>query len=701
MSAQESRDSVSDPRQLRDYDWQPRYSTGRDDLYSEFYEPAISRARTYDRAVGFFRSTVFNLTGSAVAHFALRGGQIRLVCSLDMSEEDAEAIDAAIDLRPFVEGPLAREIDKVLKEPSVRPAVEVLGALVASGHMDVRVCVWPPASGLFHDKVGILHDSHGNSLSFVGSANETWRAWHTMGNHESFEVFRSWTEEGVRVEAHGSYFESLWSGQEPGLRVVEIPTAIRERLVGVNDESPQDVLRRHAGEHPSQPRRPFPFQREAVACWEKRGCRGILQHATGTGKTVTALLAVRGWLEAGRPVLILVPSRLLLRQWEKEIRIELTDLDPAVLLVGGSNDQWRKKSLLRTFTEPSGEPRITVATIQTACTRDFLRRLNDGEHLLVVTDEVHRVGAPEARKALGVSAGGRLGLSATPDRYGDPEGNAAIRDFFGETLEPVIDLRRAIALRRLCTYRYFPHLVSLDDEEIAEWKLFTARIVAVYSVVEKHPEDIAARDRLKHLLIQRARIAKQAAEKTAKACEIVLEGYKARQHWLVYCDDRHQLADVRDGLRDRGLPVLEYHSAMDSDAEATMDRFDRDGGVLVAIKCLDEGVDIPLVSHAAILASSRNPREFIQRRGRVLRIAPGKRHATIHDLLVRPPDDADGSSFDALTEREIARAVIFARDAENQSALMGLMQLCAEWGVDIDGLAVEGVEAEDGEEEEE
>lgn len=399
-------------------------------------------------------------------------------------------------------------------------------------------------------------------------------------------------------------------------------------------------------------------------------------------------------MEQGKPAVVLVPSRLLLAQWEKEARQELSVLDPAILLAGGSNDKWRHHSLLRLFTEPNGDARLTIATIQTACTRDFRNRVNGGDHLLLVADEVHRLGAPEVRKALTIAAGARLGLSATPDRYGDAEGTAAIRDYFGETLDPVITLAAAISLGRLCKYKYFPHVVQLDEDEVAEWKTRTQQMVAARVYWTAHPEDKDAYERYKLLLIQRARVAKQAAAKTGAACLIVAEGYESRGHWLVYCDDTGQLNEVVHQLRAADLPVLEYHSAMEGSAEATLDRFGREGGILVAIKCLDEGVDIPTVSHAVILASSRNPREFIQRRGRVLRRAPGKRIAVVHDLLVEPPDEDGASAFDGLVQGEIARAAVFARDADNPSAFTTLMELCARWGVDIEQLAASGMEGD-------
>jgi superfamily II DNA or RNA helicase len=204
---------------------------------------------------------------------------------------------------------------------------------------------------------------------------------------------------------------------------------------------------------------------------------------------------------------------------------------------------------------------------------------------------------------------------------------------------------------------------------------------------------------LEMLLIQRSRIAKQAAGKPTLAVNILGNRYRPGERWLVYCDDRTQLQTVRQGLTNRGLHSFEYWSAMHSHGPDVLARFSRSGGILVAIRCLDEGIDIPSVSHALILASSQNPREFIQRRGRVLRVSPGKDIAVIHDVLVSPPS-VNGASFRNLALAEIRRAHEFAQHAENLSAALMLDAFAAEWGVNWDDVVDDGVEADPLEEEE-
>lgn len=673
--------------------WLPRYSTSRNDLIRDFYEPALDRAVSYDRAVGYFRSSFYSLTGSATARFALRGGKARLICSPELTEGDLTAIQRGLAVKDAIDAAARRELAQILEEPYAHPTVELLATLIAAQALDLKFVIWTDAIGIFHDKVGVFRDGHDDAVSFSGSINESWQGWHPRGNHESFEVFTSWSGEGRRVADHRAYFEALWSGTEPGLTVHEPPEAFAHDLLSLARPDPQEALV-VMSETQTDVRRLFGFQEAALRDWVRKGRRGVLRHATGSGKTVTALHAVRDWFRDGRPALVLVPSEVLLKQWKAESERELGDMSPSVLMVGGGHDAWRRHDLAQLHTSADGGPRLTIATMQTACTDAFLEHVDVGEHLLVVADEVHRVGSPIHRRILGLEAGARLGLSATPERFGDSEGTAAIRHYFGADLSPEFGLRDAIAAGRLCPYEYFVHPVELSESEQEEWLELTTRIGPLIS----QQDDDRAVDQLKFLLIQRARIAKNASAKARLAAEVVVSHWRQEAHWLVYCDSQSQLQDVRRLLKERGIENLGYHSAMSGDPDATLNRFREYGGVLVAIRCLDEGVDIPEISHAVILASSRNPREFVQRRGRLLRTRQGKSRAYIHDLLVVPPDTANGA-FDSLTIAEIGRGITFARDALNRGAAAYLEGLCVEWGMDWKTIAATGTEEDDSGEE--
>ena len=188
---------------------------------------------------------------------------------------------------------------------------------------------------------------------------------------------------------------------------------------------------------------------------------------------------------------------------------------------------------------------------------------------------------------------------------------------------------------------------------------------------------------------------KKAQAKTPLARSVVTERYRPGQRWLVYCEDQEHLRDVVHELLDAGLPVTEYHSAMTGNRVATMRNFATNGAVVVSIRCLDEGVDIPDATHALILASSRNPREFIQRRGRILRTAPGKAYAQIHDAIVvpRPPLESSGRS---MILGELARAAEFANSAFTRAARSELDSAFVDAGGNLDDPDVSGgFEADD------
>jgi superfamily II DNA or RNA helicase len=344
-----------------------------------------------------------------------------------------------------------------------------------------------------------------------------------------------------------------------------------------------------------------------------------------------------------------------------------------------------------------------LATTPTASSEEFLGLCSQGEHLFVVADEVHRLGSPGAKAILSVASGPRLGLSATPRRAGDPTGTAAILNYFGDVVPPPFTIYDAIQANALTPYAYHVHRIELQQDEQQQWDALTSEIRKL--TAQARGEGIAAdrtealQGRLKMLLIRRARIVKGAREKPSAALRILSTTYSKGQRWIVYCDDRQQMTATRDLLRADGIEdVLEYHTAMEGDPARTLDLFTSHGGIVVSIRCLDEGVDIPAVSHALILASSKNPREYIQRRGRVLRKSPGKALAQIHDVLVSPSFSAEEPLETAILEGELARAIEFGQHAINPGCIADLMRLASEHQLDLARLASTGDEEEGDEE---
>lgn len=392
---------------LKEIPLHDRYATNRDDLISAFYEPCLGASTAYCRAVGYFSSSILLLAAETVADFAEQGNEMRIICSPELSQEDIEALSKGYERREKIGEALCRVIGEAVEDPLGRPMVEFLATLVAVGCLDMRVAFHSKAQGIFHDKVGIFHDAAGHTVSFTGSSNETLNAWNPKGNHESFDVFRSWTADSGRVAQHVEYFEKLWEGLEPGVETVPFPQVARERLVSISNSEGaraayEAVKRAHTG---AKRKKPQSHQLAAIEAWKRCDRRGILEHATGSGKTITAITAMREWLENGRPVLVLVPSELLLHQWYEEVRSELADVGPSLQLAGAGHTRWHKPGMIESFTGSTGGPRVTISTLQTASTENFLDRVRDGDHLFLVADEVHRAGSPRLSEVLSVKAG--------------------------------------------------------------------------------------------------------------------------------------------------------------------------------------------------------------------------------------------------------------------------------------------------------
>lgn len=321
--------------------------------------------------------------------------------------------------------------------------------------------------------------------------------------------------------------------------------------------------------------------------------------------------------------------------------------------------------------------------------------MRQGDHLFVVADEVHRIGSSENRKLLSIKSGPRLGLSATPRRAGDPEGTQELLQYFHGVVPPPFTLRDAIP-STLTPYFYYVHSIRLTPDEQSHWLEITKRLAKAIAQAKTLNVDRAAMSaRVQQLLIHRARIVKSAANKIGTTIQLLEAEYRAGQRWIVYCDSKEQMRQINDALQAKHLPSSEYHSAMTADKTQTLRIFESNGGILVSIRCLDEGVDIPAVSHALILASSTNPREFIQRRGRVLRKFPGKHVAYIHDVLVLPSRGADDGVGTSIIESELARAVEFGQWAENPSSITDLQRVAIAFGLDYQQLAKGGYENDD------
>lgn len=708
---------------LLDYDFKPDYNKAEDDIAQEFYLPAMKNASVYDRVSGYFGSTIYIIAWSALHDFVSNGGKMRIICSPCVSDTDKAAMSEGYSAKndEIIRKSLMKELDDLFNQEELEKPARVLACLIALGIIDVKIAV--PLSGsepdlqrLFHDKVGIFSDSDGNAVGFRGSMNETFKGLAEDGNSESIDVFPSWTDERdvVRVQNAIRYFNKLWDRKMENTVVYDFPEAVRNSLVEKSNgydwrqltkeiEVSISRSKRWRADKKNVSKSPRKHQLIALENWEKNGRRGIFEHATGSGKTFTAICAIRDALDRHKTVLVLVPSKELLRQWRKEIGENIQDIEIQYLLCGDGNNAWKKDNLLRLWTSPSDSMnKITIAIMDTACSGQFMNSVLPGEHLLIVADEVHRIGSSARRNILNIDAHERLGLSATPIRYGDVEGTNAIFDYFGGIVEPVFSLEDAIQTNVLTKYYYHPMQISLTEQEQDEWNELTKIINKIIASNGGSNRNISAvieeNSRLQMKMIERSRIIKQASGKAPLALSVIRDNYKYGEHWIVYCDNQAQLREVLNLLLDNDYDAYEYHSDMSGDREQTLKYFDRNGGMLVSIRCLDEGVDIPATTHALILASSKNPREFIQRRGRILRKYEGKYFAHLYDAIVVPPksyDDNDKSAY--IIETELMRAIQFGSWAENPSCVSDLKIIAMRYGIDCESVKDGGYEYDEDE----
>ena len=705
---------------LQDIEYLTSYNKADHDIAEQFYIPSMREAARYDRISGYFGSTIYILAWDALKEFIENKGKMRLVCSPYVSDEDAKALAEGYSARTdqILTRSINEEVAGLFETPYLSAPAKLLAYMVSESIIDVRIAiptsVSPPnAKRLFHDKVGLFTDSMGNRVGFRGSMNETFKGLSSDGNMESIDVFPSWMgdRDKDRVDGAADFFEKLWTEQLPGITIYHFPAASKEILKskanGVRWEEALDEIRvietgadRWRPNHVRKGKIPRPHQVNALDAWINNGRRGIFEHATGSGKTFTAMCAIKNSLDRDEIPLVLVPSRDLLAQWYKELSATLTDYPVGYLRCGDSFTEWRHGDSLRAWTSPSNtSKRIILATMDTACSQEFLRKINQGEHLFIVVDEVHRIGSQKRRNILQLDTGPRLGLSATPRRYGDAEGTAAIFDYFGGLIPPPFTLDDAIKSHVLTKYFYNPLTIKLTSEEQESWNALTkeiSKLVARLGGDEKSSINFNAHPRLKQLVLNRARIVKNASGKVDLAISLMTKKYESGQKWIVYCDNINQLKAVLNKARAAGFNAYEYYADMLGNRDETLRYFGLNGGILVSIKCLDEGVDIPSTTHALILASSQNPREFIQRRGRILRNSPGKLFAHLYDAITVPiiEEDEDIKALSIITG-ELARAIQFGEGAENPACVTDLKNIAVDFHIDYKKLKDEGIEEED------
>lgn len=716
---------------FQNIDIKSEYRSRLDNVIKDFYVPVLKQSVLYKRAVGFFSSTALVEMSAGICGLVKNGGKIQLIASPHLSANDIEAINNGLKRRDdVIEEALIRQLSEPIgAEETAR--LNLLSNLIAAGVLEIKIAFLETDNtvGMFHEKMGLMYDNDQNIIAFSGSMNESFNAFRQ--NYEAVDVFTSWTSDENRVMAKQAAFNAMWNDYEPSIRVRDFPKvadlivkkyrtdnntdlSLDEKSFDAESNDESFATKADNGPHIPSEVKMRPYQIEAINSWAEKDYRGIFDMATGTGKTYTALAAIATLYKAtsnNLAVFIVCPYQHLVEQWKDDI--VAFGMKPIVCYSASAQRNWKERLKTAATSFNIGvQNHFCVVTTNATFSSDYVQGIvkKMRGNVLLVVDEAHNFGAENLSTTLMDNMKYRLALSATIDRYGDPEGTSKLYAYFGEKCIEYT-LKDAIDNKMLTPYYYYPVVVSLSETELEEYLDLTAKIRK-----NVHPDKrgkVVLSEYAKMLLIKRARLVSGAVEKI-DVLRRLMQDYKDDNHMLVYCgattmhdvdykegkahaDDIRQIDLVADLLgNELGMRVSKFTSEEDA-AERERIKADFDEGehlqAVVAIRCLDEGVNIPSIKTAFILASSTNPKEYVQRRGRVLRLFKGKTHAVIYDFITLPfalelTDQVEPEVLESgksLALREIVRMKDFAAIAENPFDSDDLIsQIQSAYGIEFD-----------------
>lgn len=671
-----------------------------DDVTHEVLIPSLRVAQHFDCMVGFFGAQALRQLAPGLASFVSNGDHsMRLLISPLLSDQDLAGIRMGLETPEDVLSDAigASFADAAgLEDALVNHTLHCLAYLLASKRLQIRIVL--VEGGIFHVKEWILRLGEDTAV-LAGSANFTGSG--LKSNVESLYLHRSWRDLDNLETCEDSMteFQLYWNGHKQKARTVDMPTAIADDLIRTYGqdapptefeyESAQNVSEDHDSrvdlpdsfrlpEHLEIWEGPYSHQGRAIEEWEKAGCKGILAMATGAGKTISALAASLRLNERVGALLIViaVPTKPLVSQWG----IECADFGLRPIIASVLSPQKRLAAvrvLLDNLTFGVTNVEAIIVTNDGLVDASFNELLEgfDGE-IILIADEVHNLGIDSFLSSPPQWAKYRLGLSATPERQYDLDGTAALFDYFGDVVFEY-SLEDAIGVC-LVPYDYFIHSVELSTEEFERYSELSIRIRKRFAIAGGSASDDL---QLTILLNQRRLILETAKGKLLELCRIIdAQDRHSVRRTLFYATDKdpQQLIDINHILSDRRIrwhQVTEAETGSGRLLSATLDAF-AEGKLqaLTAKRVLDEGLNVPQIDTAYILASTTVRKQWTQRRGRVLRPSPktGKTHATIHDFLVLPPT-ATGIDDDEtrLVRSELDRCDEFARLARNRASLDG------------------------------
>lgn len=715
------------------------YSSDSNNLPIEFYLTTIPHCTRIDLKLGYFSSNAIRALSYGFAQFIFNGGTLRIITNHFLSKEDKSIL---------VEEPEEKynnqEIEKFLKDD-----LSGLEQIIKNGdqhffnclkylHKKNRLVIQPvklKPNGLSHYKQGILYDGE-NKIFFNGSCNFTYKG--LLENGESLSISRSWGEgsEQAKIEKQTKNFQSIFDqeneyfeylstndivevikqrGQDKDLEQlvedeIDVVKKIGDKVKVLQTYSKQiESFEKKVHELINQPRFPYPsgprdYQKQAYDNWTSNNYQGIFAMATGTGKTITALNCVLNeYKQTGLvQAIILVPTNDLQRQWIKEVhKFNITDI-----VVVGIDSDWKKRlSKLTTNFQFGREKSFVIISTYVSYARytlqSFLKYFP--KSTLLIADEAHNIASPKVLEVLPKTLfEKRIGLSATPKRIYDGEGTEAMNDFFNDRPPYIYSftMEEAIAKGILCQYDYFPHIVELTEEELEEYKEITLKLSKFFDPESK---TLKGDDIVTMLLMKRKRIIHKAQNKLETFKEILKQELRIRKNMkytFVYVpegfDNNEQeeeriIQQYNQAIMEASPKIrVSTYTGEDNDRSFVLESFEKGNiDILTAMKCLDEGVDVPRTELAIFCSSTGNPRQFIQRRGRILRQHDDKKFAVIHDLVVIPRIDSliQSGNFDmerSLVENELKRVADFAFMARNQyDAIDSIKDICTFYDLDL------------------
>ena len=655
---------------LQKIKFKPIYRTHKDSIDRDFYVPCYTESIRLERAAGFFSLHSLTLSIDGIIRFIQKKGQIKLICSPDLSQSDAELIDTCVSLdSSHITKSLIKTITDSKLSDEELDQLDVICNMICEGKLEIRIAYQP--LGIFHEKFGIFVDEAGNKVYFNGSMNETKRA--LIHNQESIRVNYSWQDEYTArfIDDEQRYFSSLWNNQDESVVVIDFPKAVEDELLKCykRSETLEAAIEKYISGHFSKGKKDlYPYQKDAIQQFCDNGYQHFYEMATGTGKTFTSVKTIKRLKKEKNEkmfVVVCVPQIDLQVQWESALRDEGYN---RIYLFGGCGSSFEKTLAEATIDYFTDDDDIICVAVYDTFFSKMCSEIRKISPLFIIVDEAHNLTKGNLSALVKLNPQYKLGLSATIQRFSESESEAIVRFFTtGDTF--YYGIEDAIDNDFLSRYEYHPIFVRLTEEENEKFQFKSKLLAQELNKKEPDPEAI---DKLRR---ERSLVLKQASGKIEKLKELAEQGYNFVNS-VVYCgqgkDEEGELIidSVTKTLYDNGLVVSQFTSRTLNRKRVLYEFEQGYFDTLVAIKCFDEGVDVPKLDKIYIMASDSALRQTVQRRGRVLRKCKesGKTIAYIYDMVVLPAIEAGTYGSDGLLKIELARAKEYNRLALNKDA---------------------------------